>query len=424
MQPTASALPDNPGMREAPLLHVLGGGPWQVPTVQTAKAMGLRVLVTDMFAQRPAYALADLHEQVDITDPQATLAVARRHGIHAVICDTTDIGVCTAAFVADQMGLPGIGLQAAQRATNKSLMRQAMAAAGVPSPAFRVARHLPEARAAVAEMGLPLILKPVDNQSGRGVVIVHNADELAQAWELAHAHSRSRTVILEALAAGHEYIVDGFAIQGKAQVLAIAAKTPYDDNPTISARILYLGGAEFDLAHQKLAPATQRVIAAMGLRNGVFHAEFKLDGTQVVPLDVAARGGGVHIYSTVLPHVSGIDAIATTVGLCLGQTPALDAHFIASPKRLGACIEFFRTPAGTVQAIEGIEQAQRIAGVAVVQVNVEAGQMVGQLLQKDDRPGYIVTLADDHETAIEIATRAKACLGVRMAGQPTAQPVH
>jgi hypothetical protein len=50
------------------LLHVLGAGPWQLPTVRLAKSIGYRVLVTDVYAERPAYALADFHEVVDITD--------------------------------------------------------------------------------------------------------------------------------------------------------------------------------------------------------------------------------------------------------------------------------------------------------------------------------------------------------------------
>lgn len=398
-------------MQSSPLLHVLGGGDWQLPTVRKAKAMGLRVLVTDMFEQRPAYALADQHEQIDITDRRATLAASRRHQIDGVICDTTDIGVPTAAFVAEHLGLPGIGLQVAQRFTDKSLMRMAMAQAGIASPASSVAQQPAQAQAAAAELGLPLVMKPVDNQSGRGVSIVRAEADLAQAWALARSHSRSGKVILESLAAGDEYIVDGFAGQDGVQILGIAAKTPYDDNPTISSRILYLSGNSFHSAHAKLAPVTRRVIAAMGLRSGIFHAEFKVDGAAVVPIDLAARGGGVHIYPLVLPHVSGIDAIAAMISACLGQPAPV------APKQpsLGACIEFFRLPQGRLLAIEGVQQATQLAGVAAVQILADSGQQVGALLKKDDRPGYIVALAETHQEAQHIAARAKACLQVRMA---------
>lgn len=104
---------------KSPLLHVLGGSPWQVPTVRLAKSMGCRVLVTDWFQERPAYAIADHHEVVDITDREATLAVARRYRVDGIVCDTTDVGVPTAAYVAEQFGLPGLGFQVALNFTNK-----------------------------------------------------------------------------------------------------------------------------------------------------------------------------------------------------------------------------------------------------------------------------------------------------------------
>ena len=53
-----------------PLLHVLGGSPWQIPTVRLAKSMGYRVLVTDYFQDRPAYAYADFHEVVGHHGPR------------------------------------------------------------------------------------------------------------------------------------------------------------------------------------------------------------------------------------------------------------------------------------------------------------------------------------------------------------------
>ena len=105
------------------LLHVLGGGPWQLPTVRLAKALGHRVLVSDMYRERPAYALADEHEVVDITDCEATLQLASRCRIDGIICDTTDVGVVTAAFVAERLGLPGIGHETARNFTDKEIGR-------------------------------------------------------------------------------------------------------------------------------------------------------------------------------------------------------------------------------------------------------------------------------------------------------------
>ena len=57
----------------APLLHVVGAGPWQVPTIRRARSLGLRVLVSDGWEERPGYAI------VEHVNNEITLASARAH---------------------------------------------------------------------------------------------------------------------------------------------------------------------------------------------------------------------------------------------------------------------------------------------------------------------------------------------------------
>lgn len=393
-------------------LHVLGGGPWQLPTIRRAQALGLRVLVTDYYAERPAYAVADAHEVVDITDVPATLAAARRHRVHGIVCDTTDTGVPTAARVAEALGLPGIGLAAAEVCTNKALLHARCREHGLAVPAHAVVRDAVELAAVAGGLLGAVVFKPVDNQSGRGVSIA--ADEGARAAAYAYAASMSRRgeVLVEECLAGPEYIVDSFVDDAGVQVLGIAAKTPYADNPTISRRIAYLAGAAHDAAHALLSTANARLMAAAGLRRGIAHAEFIVDDRLgPVPIDLAARGGGVMIYSHVLPHVSGVDAIEATIRSSLGDP--VDA---APRQRRAACIEFLRLPPGTLQAWQGADAARRVPGVAAVHLAAEPGEAVGQLARKDDRAGFVVALADDGPGAIAAARRAKALLRARLAG--------
>src|SRR5512138_762450 len=179
------------------LLHVLGGGQWQLPTIELARSLGYRVLVTDMYQERPAYAIADLHEVVDITDAEGTLAAARRHGIDGIICDTTDVGVPTMAHVAEALGLPGIGPEAAQRFTNKYLMRKLTMEAGVQSVRHYLVGSLEDLVAGAAALGYPVVVKPPDNQSSRGVHRVDRPAGLRAALEDARRFTRQPKVLVE-----------------------------------------------------------------------------------------------------------------------------------------------------------------------------------------------------------------------------------
>ncbi len=401
------------------LLHVLGGGPWQLPTIQLAKQLGHRVLVTDMYSERPAYALADLHEVVDITDMEATLAAARRHHVDGILCDTTDVGVPTAAFVAERLGLPGIGYETALNFTDKARMRGRTGCAGVRRVDHETVESLAGLQAAAARIGWPAVVKPVDNQSGRGVTIVRDPRALERAWNLAVGHSRQRRVIVEQFVEGTELIVDGFVIDGNVTLLTTAIKTPYADNPTISSRIRYLSGAQFEHVRTVVEPANRSVIAALGLRSGIFHAEYMLSGEDVVPIDVAARGGGVMIYRHVLPHVSGVDAMATMIRLAMGEPVQVQP----SPTRRGASIDFLRMPEGRLVRIVGAEAAAQERGIAALHLGVVAGDRIGPLLHKDDRPGFIVALAETSDAAVQCAERAKVHLRVVMDGGGDAVPV-
>ena len=398
-------------MTQNKLIHILGGGKWQVPTVRLAKSLGYRVLVTDIYAERPAYALADFHEVIDITDREATLAVARRHQIDGILCDTTDVGVPTAAYVADRLGLPGIGYETALNCTNKGRMRQLTDQAGLTVPRYRLISNESELNDVSAELGYPLIVKPVDNQSGRGVSKVFDRNGLDMAYIQANSFSRSGNVIIETCVQGTEIIVDGFIVNNDLQILGVAEKIPYEDSETVSSRIHY--SDRFSLTDfQCIQNTTRSVMSALSLNNGVFHAEFIIHGNDVIPIDIAARGGGCMIYSHVIPHVSGVDVNRAMIKMAMGEPVKIEP--LAIPK--AANIEFMRMPTGILSDIIGVEAAVAIPGVAAVHFNLNAGDHIGPLEHKDHRPGYVVALADTTEEVIEISLRAKSLITVKIVG--------
>lgn len=400
------------------LLHVLGGGPWQLPTVRLAKTLGHRVLVSDVHTERPCYALADYHQVVDITDCQGTLQLATRYRIDGIICDTTDIGVATAAYVAEQLGLPGIGYETALNFTNKGRMRVLTDRAGMVVPRHRLLGSESDLAESAAAIAYPLIIKPVDNQSGRGVSRLLNGDALTAAYQLAKSCSRSREVLIEECVEGSEIIVDGFVVAGQPRILGIAHKVPFPDTVTVSSRIHYPGPLP-RAYFEGIRAAACRTLSALGLRDGIFHGEFMIRGQDVMPIDIAARGGGVMIYTHVVPHVSGVNVNRAMIQRALGEAVSIDPLHV--PK--AANIEFVSMPSGRIAEIVGIEAAAAVPGVAAIHFNLQVGDEVGPLEHKDRRPGYVVSLADTATQVIDSALRAKSLLRVRMDGHDGYVPI-
>jgi carbamoyl-phosphate synthase large subunit len=74
--------------------------------------------------------------------------------------------------------LIGADYEAIDRAENRERFRDTMTAAGLRVPASTIAHTIEEARAAVAEIGLPFIVRPAFTLGGRGGGVVRCEDEL------------------------------------------------------------------------------------------------------------------------------------------------------------------------------------------------------------------------------------------------------
>ena len=396
-------------------LQVLGAGPWQLPVITGARALGLSVLAVDRDPGRPGYALADRHALCDLTDAEGQLRLARALGVQGVLSPTSDIGVPAAAAVAAALGLPGPGLRAARLATDKSALLEAAREVGL---ATHEARLLQPGEAAPA-WGGPCIVKPVDNQSGRGVRRVDSAADYGAALSNAAANSRCGRLLVEDWLEGDEYIVDALVHAGELQLLGLARKRRDPDNPTVAVGIDYLMAAEREALAARLLPPLQALLASVGWGSSLLHAEL-IDSPQGPQLiDLAARGGGAMIFSHALPAHLGCDLMAMAVRLALGDAPA-----VPSTPQLAVVIEFLRCPPGQFEAFVGIEELQQRPGLIAVHQAAQPGDRVGVAADKDARPGWLICSGADTAAARALAEQAKASLRVRLAGAGQPQSLH
>jgi biotin carboxylase len=396
------------------LLHVLGGGSYQLPAIRTAHALGHRVLVTDMYLERPAYAIADAHEVIDIVDRERTLDAARRHGIDGILCDTTDVGVPTMAYVAERLGLPGIGLETALGFTDKLRMRERTSAAGVPGPRFRAVRTPADLAVAARELGLPLVVKPTDSQGSRGVTIVRRAGDLEAALAEALGPSASRVAIAEAFLAGIEVTVEGVCIEGEPFVVGISDKDHFAHRPEVASRLTYPA----DLPPRvlaRIAEVNRRTVRALGLSTGVTHAEYFVDGDDVRLVEIAARGGGSHVFSHIVPHLAGVDVPRLYVEHVLGTPMRTPPDGVPRAANLA----FFDFPLGRVASVSGVEEARRLPGVAVLLLNFEPGDVLAAAREDRTRHGQVLVLGRTRAEVLATTRRAFELVRVEVESRNT-----
>ena len=112
-------------------IMIIGAGDFQLPLVQKAAESCHVILVAPAIGEE-FLPYIDKKYLLDVRKKEEILAIARQEQIDGVITDQTDIAVRSVAYVAEQMGLPGIGYETGCLFTDKRLMREKMEALGIP----------------------------------------------------------------------------------------------------------------------------------------------------------------------------------------------------------------------------------------------------------------------------------------------------
>ena len=371
-------------------LLILGGGLWQLEYVRRARQLGLETWVTDWSSTAPARDEADHFAPIDLKDRDATLALARRAGIDAVLT-AADIGVPTAAYIAERLGLPGCPPSLAELATNKFKMRQRSQAHGIACPWFRRVSSTHEATAAIDESVLPAIVKPVDNCSSRGVRWVPRKSDLEAAVSDALEASRCGEALIEQFLVGTEGSIEALVQDGCVTVLGICDKTksPLPDRYDLELRY---PGAYDTAMRSALESFAQRIADGFAVATGILHIEFLVphDGRTVYLIEFAIRGCGSKVATHLVPALTGVDVVRIVIRQALG----LPAHIAPSLGRHGA-LHFLMFPRGRLVAIRGVEAARRLPGVIDACVERVPGESIDEVHDGRSRPGHVLVWGRD-----------------------------
>jgi biotin carboxylase len=381
----------------------------QSPIILKAKAMGYEVLATDSQADAPALALADHAAVVDATSARDLRRIATEFRPNAILSEQTDVAVPAVAYVAEQLGLPGVGFQTAVRATDKWEMREACRRAGLSAPAYRQVKSAEEAIAAARDIGLPVVVKPVDSQSSRGVTKVMDIAAVRSAAERALAASRSRRMLVEEMMMGPESSIESFVIGETVHVLGICDKVKCAPPYSFDLQLIYPAAFPPDV-HAAIKELNANVIRAIGIRMGFVHAEVMVTAQGIRLIEIAARGCGARVATNLLPELTGVDLLALRLQQALGEEIAMpriraDRHGI---------LRFFDIPAGTVRRVDGLREAAAQPGIIHLEFGPKPGIRFERPVSGDGRPGFFMAVAGSRAEVVAIADRVTSLVEVEM----------
>lgn len=391
---------------------ILGAGIMQLPAIRIAKSRGWRVVVADGNPDAEGKSLCDRFECVDLKDRDGLVSLARQcqaaHGLDGVFTAGTDFST-SVAWVAEKMGLPGIPYDVALRATDKALMREAFARAGVPSPRFVCWTGEGDPAGLLPAFQFPLVVKPVDNMGARGVRRVDDPMQVAAACRDALPLSRSSRVILEEYMEGRELSLDAVVDAGRITVCGVA-----DRHIFFPPYFVELGHTmPTDLGQRDVEAACEVFragIRALGIDRGAAKGDIKMTPRGAMIGEIAARLSGGYMSGWTFPLSSGVDVTGAALNVAVGLPAGNMSPRFAKVSAERALISI----PGTVAEISGLDQARAIAGVTELFLRAGKGSRVVFPRNNVEKCGNTISAHPDRRKAVEAAERAAGAVTIRL----------
>ncbi|HZG36271.1 MAG TPA: hypothetical protein VEY87_10530 [Gaiellaceae bacterium] len=384
------------GSRARPRLLVLGAGAAQVGLLRAARTRDLVTIAVDRDPGAPGFRDADRRALVSTEDEAAVDRLARAEEVDGLISPGADWPVGIAARVAARLGLPHpIDPATAAVATSKQRQREAFAAAGVPQPRL------------VADPAPPCVVKAADRQGQQGLFLVRTDAELGPALAAAAAASRSGGVVAEELVDGPEVTVVAVSVDGEFHPLAVTDRLT-GEPPAFGVALAHAWPSARVAESRAAAAAAEAAAVAVGVRNGPTYTQLRLgpDGPRVIEL--AARLGGGH-DAELVELATGVPLNDLALDFALTGTARVETpRGFRAPG--GACVVFLVPPEGTLRAVEGLEEARAVEGVADVRVYRSPGHVFGPFRAGSDRAGAVLATGTSRDEALERARRAAAAI--------------
>ncbi|MCB0724538.1 MAG: formate-dependent phosphoribosylglycinamide formyltransferase [Ignavibacteriae bacterium] len=172
-------------------IMLLGSGELGKEFVIAAKRLGQKVVAVDSYNNAPAQQVADEREVINMLDGAELDRIVAKHKPDIIVPEIEAIR--TERFYDYEK--QGIQVVPSARAANFTMNRKAIRdlaskELGLKTAKYEYASSLDELNSAVANIGIPCVVKPLMSSSGKGQSTIKTEADIEKAWEAASAKGR------------------------------------------------------------------------------------------------------------------------------------------------------------------------------------------------------------------------------------------
>ncbi len=346
--------------------------------------------------------------EADSRNPAAALAAAHTLAENGIRFDGV-LSLCwdcaiSVATIAENFGLHSVSLDTARGATDKVLRSQLFERAGVPAPRYAEVHSLEELQQVVQEFIFPLVLKPIDRSSSKGVIKVVSADEIESAYAYALTFSSVKTLLVNEFVQGTEHSTEGLMIDGIFHPTAISDRLfQYEDRNTFVEIGDIMPTLLSDEIVEEAFAATEKAALAVGITNGVAKGDLiYVPGCGILIFEVTARLGGPRFGTEMVPLSNGTNILKAAIQQALGEE--IDRTLLQPRYSRGMVNRSIFPPPGRVISIRGLSEAQSLPGFYDFKWWMPEGLEVGSVIKPYEYGcgdvGYFIAAGGSREEAI------------------------
>jgi hypothetical protein len=248
----------------------------------------------------------------------------------------------------------------------------------------------------------PVVVKPVDSSSSKGISICFNREQLNVAIEKALSFSPSKTLLIEKYMDGIEAIAYYVIQDGQPTLVAMCDRYTSKEQEGITQlpSAYIFPSKHLDKYIAETDEKVRNMLKGMNIQNGVLFLQAFIENGSVRIYEPGFRLNGAQEHM-IVSALTGIDAKELLLNYALtGKMSEECVSKLSAPNFHGkwACKLSPLVKEGVIGRIEGIEQIKMFEGVVAVYPNYENGGVVKGLGTQRQMAANIFIVADDKDT--------------------------
>lgn len=376
---------------------VLAGGADQIALIKELKLRGHEVVLLDYFENPPAKPYADKHIVASTLDVEAVERYAKEERVSLICTACTDQALLTVSYVSERLGLPCyIDYQTGLNVTNKSYMKKVLTDNDIPTARFSIVDKPDKEK--IQGFKFPLVVKPVDCNSSKGVKKVESIEEYRQYITEAIQYSRSNTAIVEEYKEGKEISADFYIENGVAKLLSATTSLKIKNRKSFT--ILCSDYPALNESQEiTVTQIAQDISKAFNLDNTPLLVQMIANDNEINVIEFSARMGGGSKYK-LIEVLSGVNIMSKYVDRILGDYPE-----VKPSKQVDCCkmVYIYCNP-GIYDHMEGLEIMKEEGMIDEYFLYKTKGMEINKAETSGDRPsGYLCSAF----TADELSKKIK-----------------